>query len=336
MGDCSKATPSEDIVKIRMTITSTSGIGMLIGGAILVVLISAKAYKSFLQRLMMWLVFTVFLHDLCRASSIFYEFYHGNIVLQLLQDEGCIILGFVTIWTFWVIYMLVIILIVYLVAIVCIQTREDYAIVARVKNSKLMRTLLESTIILGTLAGSLVILWVPYYRKQYGFDGAKCGLKLSNNSALCSEDTIVTTFFNIAGIELTCVASLLAALILMVVYYTIPNGLQHIKKLIKNLVLFLLGVFVYVMAYNVLMLILRYAKSGYQLSIFSICSSVTGKFVLIIGYLAVFHFSKKLIQNNEPGLLHNRNREYGALRETEPTPDTFFEVPYTGQFTTIQ
>lgn len=61
--DCDLTTAQQDTVKVRIAITVASGIGVLVGVMIMIVLLSAKAYRSFLQRLVLWLMLMVLLQD---------------------------------------------------------------------------------------------------------------------------------------------------------------------------------------------------------------------------------------------------------------------------------
>lgn len=345
--DCHLTKAQEDIAKIRIAITVTSGIGMFVGIMIIIVMLSAKAYKSFLQRLILWLMLMVLLQDLCRVAGIYHKFCYGKTFIVVLQDKACEILGFITIWIFWCIYMFLIAIILYLFIMVVLQTRDDSALIAKFRNSTRLQILLEFGITLGTLFGPGVALWVPYYENQYGFDGAKCGLKPSNYSARSRKDDAVISVYNYTNIELTGLIAILAALAMGIVYCTSSARLQQAKRVIKNVLIFLVGVIGYVVVYDLLNVTLKFVKGGYQLSIFSVCFAVAGKFVLLIGYLSAFHFSKlcdpmkKLLKSKVTAPLlqeHKHEKHYNSVKETkssEPTRSTFFDVPYTGQFTTI-
>lgn len=345
--DCNQTLAQEDITKIRIAITVASGIGVFIGGIIMIVLLSAKAFKSFLQRLIMWLVLMVLCEDLCRVASIYHKFCNGNTFIVVLQDGACEVLGLITIWVFWSIYMLLIAMVLYLLTIVVIQTRES-AIVTKIRNSRRSRILLEVGVTLATLFGPGIIVWVPYYENRYGFDGVKCGLKPSNFSDRSEKDDAVISIFNFTNIELTGLVAILVALVMGIVYCTLSVRLQHAKRAFKNILLFLIGVVGYVVVFDLLTVTLKFTKGGYQISIFSVSFAVLGKFVLLIGYILTFHFSKlcdpmkKLLKAKvEVSLLLHQEKltqNYGSVKETkssETTRSTFFEPPYTGQFTTI-
>lgn len=348
--DCT-AEQQDEATKVRIVITTTSAVGVLISWAILVLLLTARAYKSFLQRLFMWIVLTVLLHDLCRTAAILYEFHRGSTTIEVLQDHGCEVLGFVTIWTFWCIYMLCVDLSFYLLMLVWIQTRPgNSAIVAKFRSSKLSRTLLEAFVILTTLLGPLVILWVPYVENQYGFGGGICGLKPSNETHTSNKDTIVISIFNYSNIELAGLAALISLVVVVITYFTLSVRIQHAKRAVKNILFFLMGIFAYVMAYNVLLVILKYVKRGYPVSVLSVCIAVAGKFVLLFGYILAFHFSKLCdpikkitVKKQEAGQeQHQKSTKQDMNKEKEPllsqqlpTRSTYFDVPYTGGFTSI-
>ena len=88
-------------IEIRIAITVTKGIGVLIAGAILIVLLTKRAYKSVLHRLFMWIILGILFDDLFTFGAFYHDFSHGLTQIQLLQDNACEILGFLTIWAHW-------------------------------------------------------------------------------------------------------------------------------------------------------------------------------------------------------------------------------------------
>lgn len=297
----------------------------------MIVMLSAKAYKSFLQRLIMWLVLMVLFEDLCRVAGIYHKFCNENTIIVVLQDDACEVLGLITIWIYWCIYAFLIAIIIYLLVIVLIQTRDDSAIVAKFRNSKLLQVLIEVGITLGMLFGPGIVLWVPYSENQYGFDGVKCGLKPSNFSDRARKDDIIISVFNYTNIELTGLIAILVALVMAIKFCTLSTRLQHAKHAIKNILIFLVGVIGYVVVYDLLNVTLKFVKDGYQLSIFSVVFAVFGKFVLLIGYILAFHFSKlcdpikKLLKakvSSVPLLQEDQQekiKQYESVKETKPS-----------------
>ena len=230
----------------------------------------------------------------------------------------------------------------------CLDTNQrKFGCCGKVQKFKALKNTLEFLVISGTLFGPLVILWVPYYENQYGFGGGICGLKPSNRSAVTRQDDITISIFNYSNIELAGLAALIATLIVAIVYFTLSVKIQHAKKAMKNIFFFLLGIFVYVMAYNVLLVTLKSVKRGLPVSILSVCIAVAGKFILMFGYILAFHFSKlcdpikKLTVNKKHVAIQEQPRRYGSHEKTEPlladqpTRSTYFDVPYTGGFTSI-
>lgn len=138
---------------------------------------------------------------------------------------------------------------------------------------------------------------------------------------------------------MTGLMAILVAFVMAIVYCILSARLQHAKRAIKNIFFFLIGVIGYVVVYDLLNVTLKFAKGGYQVSIFSVCFAVVGKFVLVIGYIIAFHFFKlcdptKKILNakvSAPLLQENGDRDkikqYESVKETnkssEPTRSTF-------------
>ena len=179
--------------------------------------------------------------------------------------------------------------------------------------------------------GPGLVLWVPYYENQYGFDGVKCGLKPSNFYT-----------FNYTNIQLTGLLAILLFLIMAIKYCTLSARLQYAKRAIKNILIFVVGVIGYVVVYDLMNVILKFAKGGYQLSIFSVT------FAVLIGYILAFHFSKLCEPSFSKQKLQHHFFKSISKKGTnnmdqpkQPPPATQHTVHilmfhnFTGQFTTV-
>ena len=116
-------------------------------------------------------------------------------------------------------------------SLVWIQTRENSAIVAKFKRSKLLQALLELGVVASVILGPGIILWVPYNEDLYGFDGEICGLKKSSNtSKVTGKETIIVSFFKLAEIEPTGLVALITAIVMAMVYCCLSNKLPPCHK----------------------------------------------------------------------------------------------------------
>ncbi len=347
--DCAiNSTIQDDIdrVNIRLAITVESGIGVLLYGIIIIILLCAKAYKTFLQRLFIWTVLTVLVEDSTRVTSIAIN--ESALNNSNAYERGCEFIGFISVWSVWCVYTFFMVMIVYLLIIVCIQTRgnSNSTIVAVFTSSRVSRISLEVGSVLGSLLVPILVLWAPYYQQHYGFSGHLCGIK-----AKCSRQRREFTslfFYVYASTELTGVFAIFTALGMTIVYCTLSSRLQHARHLIRKLIAFLLAMIAYIMITNLTAVMRITIQPGYQLAIFFVSVYSFGKFFLIVGYLVAFHFSrihkalKKLAARKRKKCSNqqaDRNiAEYGTFKEssrnTVPS-STFFNIPHTGEFTSV-
>ena len=342
-------------IEIRIATTVTSGIGALIAGTILVLVLTNRAYKSILQRLFMWIILAILIHDIFRFGGFYKDFSHGQTQIQLLKDEACEILSFLTVWAHWCQYLFCMDTILYLLVIVCIQTRDNPAFVMKVRTSKPLRRLLELAVIFATIFLPLVILWVPFITGNYGFSGSVCGLKKhrenpANQNISSIQDFAVTSIFKYAVIGLTIAATMFSTLAITIVYYTLPAKYLHAKNLVRNILILFVCFVVFLLIYSTIQGLFSLYR-GVELKIFSLCLDIAGKFVLLVGYILDFHFTKlcepirKLFSFKKPE--PHQQQEAAPLQEQEEvnkyesvekkqsgvTPETRFTIRHTGEFT---
>ena len=244
--------------------------------------------------------------------------------------------------------------ILYILVIVCIQTRDDKAVVAKVRNSTPLKRLLELAVVLATLFLPLTILWVPFITDNYGFSGYACGLKehgeildLSipnitdqntdqNNSS--GKDLAITLIYKYAVIKSTIATTIFSTLAIVIVYCTLPAKYHHAKHSVRNMVFFFASIATYLLTYSLIRVLLS-LNQGTALGIFSLC---------LDGYIVVFHFTKfcqpirKLFsfkkpephQQQEAAPLQEqveevKNYESVKQKQSSMTPETHFTIYHT-------
>ena len=300
----------------------------------------------------MWIILAILIHDIFRFGGFYNDFSHGQTQIQLLKDEACKILGFLTVWAHWCQYLFCMDTILYLLVIVCIQTRDNPAFVMKVRTSKPLRRLLELAVIFATIFLPLIILWVPFITGNYGFSGSVCGLKKhrenpANQSISSIQDFAVTSIFKYAVIGLTITASTLA---IMIVFYTLPAKYLHAKNLVKNILILFVCFVVFLLIYSIIQGLFSLYR-GVELKILTLCLDIVGKFVLLMGCILVFHFTKfcqpirKFFAFKKPE--PHQQQEAAPLQEQEEvkkyesveqkqssvTLETRFTIRHTGGFT---
>lgn len=223
---------STSVIIVRVIYTVSSAIGVSLESLIVIILLFDKAYKSSLQRLFIWIVIALLVHDAARFSSIGYA---G-------QNLGCKVTALVFFWSYWSLYLLFATLLLYMATTVYIVTRPNSPVVNHISISK---TFLEVVTVLGTVMLPIIVLWNPLKNDEYGFNGHFCALK--NN-------TKMNFFLQFTPPELVGLVSIVVALGLALLYCTLPKEkrqLKNVRNVIKNLVISLLVVLLYVATFNI-------------------------------------------------------------------------------------
>ncbi len=91
------------IYNARIVITVQSAAGLLLEFIVSMILLRAKAYQTFLQRLFVWIVLALIVMDTTRVTSF---------VHQLLPDKVCGFVGFLQRWFLWCIFVFLLVMIV--------------------------------------------------------------------------------------------------------------------------------------------------------------------------------------------------------------------------------
>ncbi len=203
---------------------------------LIIILSCARGYKSFLQRVVIFIVLSMLIEDSCRVGGVFF---HPADNSTVQEQVGCEALGFVTLMFHWWTYLLCLVWMAYLLTVVCIQTRADSAVVAKFKSSMALRIMIEVGIIGGSLLGpAIVVLWVPFYEKhnEYGFNGYICTIKPSSNNTNSTIEAIAGQLYIYTPILLTGLFAVLLTVGVAVVYCTMSTKLKRVKEAIRNLI----------------------------------------------------------------------------------------------------
>ena len=272
--------PSSDQLKhISLAMSIAGSAGVLIAGILLVSLLCAKAYKTLLQRLFLYTLSTLIVHDLSHVASI-YHYFNNN---RVLENKLCPVVGFIANWSSWCVSMFYLVMILCLLVMVCVQTRGTSLLCFR--SSKFTKCVLEIGLIIGSLIGPALILWVPYYEHQYGNNNGYCWIA-SNSSAT------IRLFYGYLLYEISGVISVLAALGITITYCVYSAKMQHARRMIKHLLILLIAAILYIIEVNMLYFIDANLHTSYHLRIFLAIFATLSDFTFVIGYLLAFQFAK--------------------------------------------
>ena len=318
-------------------IAIVAGFGALTAAFLLMFIIPClKAYKSFLQRLVIVMVFSMMFEDCCRATAIIF-----HVTNTTGMAYGCTALGFVTVMFHWYTYMICLMWVIYLLVIVCIQTRRDNTTIGtKFKASKILRASLELGIFTGVLVSPVVLfLWIPFYAREstYGYNGYICTIKSTSNSTM---NSINADLFISGPILVTGLFIVLLFIGMAILHCIMSAKLKHAKQAIGNLVIFSFFLIAFFAVFIFLAQILKLSGiSGYPSLILYglyVILATLGKFIIVIGYLIAFHCTKRK-KRAKAKLKWKVTAEYGTFKEstrqTAPS-STYFTIPYTGQFET--
>lgn len=337
-GSVDNCTDTTYVYHARIVITVESALGLGLELIILAILVWAKAYKSFFQRLLIWTVLALMIVDITRVTCLSHE---------RLPSKMCAVLAFFQFWSNWCVYIFLPEILLSLHIMVCIQNK-DYLVVTKLKRSKLSRLTLEVAITLTSISLPVGMLWYFFNGKYYyGFNGFMCGLTASNYSDIPKSSVVVSYFVTTMPQALAGLIAILSAIGMIILYCSLSSKLQShrlARNVIKKMCVSLVVVITFLVATYITTILWRTRKSGYQnymatlsLSLFTIN---IGKAVLLIGYLLTFHFSnicnplKRLAKKNE---VHNNDlrSKYGSFKESNESrmpSETRFTIRLTGEF----
>ena len=332
---------SDSQLKDLILVDSIAGcVGVLMATIIFIVLLCGKVYKTVLQRLFMYTLLAILIHDLTHAANIEHHFNYTP------NDEVCMYVGFISVWGSWTIYSFYMFIILYLLIAICIQIKGD---ICRIfLKSKYLKVFLELMTILVSVVLPLSILWIPfkqYTEYRYGFSDGYCWL-ISNESFSLKSQVYFGGFILYEAVGLVAICVIVG---IMIVYSTLSTVFQRAKDLLRRIVILLAAIIAYLVLINALLVLMSDHRAGYSMKIFAAISTTLIDYVPLCGYLITFHYSKschvikRLVTRKKRrvlGHMHKNCTEYGTFKESERVTapsNTFYDshIEYTGGFTII-
>ena len=316
---------------IGLAMSVAGSVGVLIAGMILIALLCAKAYKTILQRLFLYTVLSLIVHDSSHVASI----HHLLTYNETSQHKVCQLIGFVANWSSWCINMFYLAIIICLLVMVCMQTRG-----AHFRISRFLRTLFELGLILFLVIGPALILWVPLYKKQYGYDNGYCWIKALNTSS----DFLIRMSYGYSLYELSGLIAVVIAFGIIIAYCAYSAKLQHARRMIKHLLMLIAAVIVYMILLNIELATDTNHHASYHLRVFLSVFATLDDFIIITGYLLAFYFVtirdhlKKVVKWKEKEMNREESKGYATFKDstrvTSPS-STFYSIQHTGEFTSV-
>ena len=335
--------PIDELLNIAITYTATGGVGVLVACTILLVLLYARAYKTTLQRLIIYSVLTVLFQDSCHFASIMVYPHNAN-ATHLEDSTQCAWLGFISNWSGWTEYMFFLVIIFYLLGVVCVQVKGS----VQKKWLKVWKITFEVSLVLTCIFLPGLVMWIPMHDKKYGLDNGHCFFRILCDKSKEKSYFWYVFFFNFFGYELVTLFCVLIAIGLFVVYCVLSTKLQSAKVMMKYLTVLLGAVIINSVILNIIMVMYTNSSIADRLRLFTAVFATVDDFVFLSGYLLVFYSSKlstpfkKLIKwfSKRKMIPLMDGTDYGTFKESErrtAPSETYYShsVPYTGAFTSV-
>ena len=342
--DNSSVTCIQQLLPTTIVYSAAGGVGLLLAVTILIALFCARAYKTILQRLIIYSVLMVIAQDSCHLASIIeYPRLHNVSAAQLNDSIHCVLIGLVTNWSGWSQYMFYLVIIFYLLGVLCVQVKGA----TRRKRLKAWKTRLEVLIVLCCVFLPGLVMWIPLLDNKYTWlDTNVCFFKVLCDPSKPKNNFWDAFFFNFFGYELVTLFCMVVAIGLFVVYCVLSSKLrlQRAKLMMKFLIVLLTAVIVNNVMQNIIIVGYTNISIGYKLRHFTAIFATADDFVFLIGYLLVFYCSK--VSTALKGLSKSRviplreGTEYGTFmesdRESAPSETRWSKsVLFTGEFTSV-
>ena len=332
----------DELLKITIAYSAAGGIGVLVAGMILIVLTYARAYKTILQRLVIYSVLTVLFQDSCHLANIVeYPHWHKVNASQLNESnrDQCAWLGFMTNWCGWSQYMFYLAIIFYLLGVLCVQVKGSTGR----KRLKAWKTRFEVLCILSCVLLPGLVLWIPIRNKKYGQDIGPCFFEIACNYSKQKGHFWYIFFFYFFVFELIGLLCVLIAIGLFIVYCVLSSKLrlQRAKLMMKYLIVLLTAVILNSVILNIIVVGYTNNLIANKLRMFTVVFATADDFVFLSGYLLVFYYSK--VSTTVRGLSKHKAvklKEYRTFkesdRETAPSETRWSKsAPYTGAFSSV-
>ena len=219
-------------------------------------------------------------------------------------------------------------------------------IVSKFKKSRPLKVALELGLVTTSVVGPAVMYYMPCL--VYNHPITLCIVLRNSSNFSYSSFTAAQHFYGYTHSLLTLVIAVIVVAGTSVLYCT--NKLPRARRTVKKVGMFCIGIVVYLILQTTVGVVFALnVKLPDLLTISLIIINALSNYIIIIGILLTFHFSKlcdplkKLVKKKQVIAHHYyepniRAQEYGTFRFSSrrtAASTTYFNVPYTGEFTAI-
>ena len=316
---------------------TTALICMTVLVLMLLVLCLSKAYGSFVQRLLLYLVVTTILIEMCEAFNF------ENLIKFSHQEKACTVLGFITNWTVNTASIESLSIMVWTIILIIMHMK-----CSRHSNTVLSaywRKIIEVFYLLSVILVPLLIMWMPLKNGNYGLEVAWCWIRAFNES--CEDvgfaDQMVAGFGIYGAVG---VVGILAMIGIIIAHCRLSANFAHVKPLLLQSCMLTLFVVLLLLFIVALLTIRIYSAlhnwtQPYAMWLFYGAAIPLTHLIIPLGFFGSLyfkHFRNKLCRRYRRPVIRVEADGKGtapvSVRQTAPS-STYFNIPYTDGFTNI-
>ena len=309
-------------------------------GVMLFFLFLSKAYKSFVQRLLIYLVATAVLSETFQVCNLENIFQFSN------QELACAMLGFMTNWADNILTLHAMSIIIW--TIILAYVHFNYPRYSSVRLSTCWKIAIDSLYLLIAILLPLSVIWMPLKTGNYGNAVAWCWIRQFDEA--CEGVGLLDPMVAGYGIPgVVGVVGIFAIAGVTIAYCRFSANFVHVKALLLRslglasvIVLFFLVVLTYltISAYSAV----HDQTRNYALWLFHVIATPLLHLIIPFGFFGSFYFNhfrnrfcqKRYRPRQQQQVEEDRNGTAPTSdRQTAPS-NTYFSVPYTNGFTSIR
>ena len=224
--NCSNLT-TEELISINLSFSLTGSVCCFISSVVVLLLLISKAYHSVLQRLFFYLMVATAIRELSIAALVEHHFkYQG-------QDEVCTWVALFYNWTGIVLFAFTVGIMTYLFLLVKYLAKGNT--VPPFLQSRCRKVLLESSYVVLSLVLTFAYAMIPYFTNNYGLVGAWCWIRsLDESCKMRLSGLLAQLFYGHIFYESAGIIGIIFMIAVAVVYYRLPVTLQEARLLLKK------------------------------------------------------------------------------------------------------
>ena len=348
---------TDQLKYINLTRSVTAMVCVLMVVLVLLFLIANKAYTSTLQRLYIYLLIGTLFSEAIQAVGLEHQWKYA------IQEELCKWLAFVTHWTSVMVFLAALAMILYLVFIVHSQVRSNPF--RRYTLSKCSIVTLELAYALLPVLVSLGFALEPHFTGNYGLAGPWCWIRSVDEN--CDDVGMRDQMIYFGLYELVGVIGVISTIVFALLYYRLATMFREARRLLRQTLLLMSFLLAYIAIVTLQLCVRLYTgltghREHYPLWFMHALVIPLGQLMFPLGCLVCFYSFKKLCHScyslcgscpkqkaPRQGCKQNIPRvrtvqwkdqisQAATVQEShwvsQPS-NTFFQVPYTDDFTHI-